>query len=234
MGKDFLIAKFGKEEHIKQLQDGKIFFNPIKKYRDDGTDYRGDSMEGKIPLNPSDIEIYNPCGERLFDIIPRPDSVIESILNDDNLMMFCASTITKNIMINVGNNIWRFTDAYKQNMAMFGDYVMLFWASELLNKIKLSVDCTDQKIGYDSGMILYRDLTNFEDTHEYRTTGSPLDRYFVKSLAYRDQNEWRVLIDGERQPLTPNYLEGFLIESTPFEFSIIQKSEDFLNGYIKY
>ena len=234
MGSNFLIAKFGKEEHIKQLQKGKIFFNSIQKYRDDGTDYRGDSMEGRIPLNPNDIEIYGACGERLFDTIPRPDFVTQSVLNDENLMMFCASTITKNIMIEVGNNIWHFKDEYKKSMAMFGNYVMLFWSSELLNKIETSVDCNGQKIGYDSGMVLYRNLTDFDDTHEYRITGSPLDRYFVKSLSYKVQNEWRVLIDGEKQSLVPNYLDGFLIESTPFDFSVIMKTQELLNGHIKF
>ena len=234
MGSNFLIAKFGKEEHIKQLQKGKIFFNSIQKYRDDGTDYRGDSMEGRIPLNPNDIEIYDACGDRLFDTIPRPDFVTQSVLDDDNLMMFCGSTITKSIMTEVDNNIWCFNDSYKQTMAKFGDYVMLFWSFELLEKIKTAVDCNGQNIGYDSGMILYRDLTDFSDTHEYRITGSPLDRYFVKSLSYIDQNEWRVLIDGEKQSLVPNYLDGFLIESTPFDFSVIMKTQELLNGHIKF
>ena len=78
-----------------------------------------------------------------------------------------------------------------------------------------------------------KEIAYFDDTHEYRITSSPLDRYFVKSLSYKVQNEWRVLIDGEHQRLTSNYLDGFLIESTPFEFSIIKRAEDFLNGYIK-
>lgn len=234
MVNNFLIAKFGKEEHIRQLQQGIIFFNTIQKYREDGTDYRGDSMEGRIPLNPNDIEIYSLTGERFFDSIPRPDFVTQSVLNDENLMMFCASAITKNIMIEVGNNTWKFSDEYKQSIAKFGDYVMIFWSSELLEKIINSVDSTGQKIGYDSGMILYRDLANFENTYEYRSTGSILDRYFVKSLSYKNQNEWRVIIDGEHRSLTPNYDDGFLIKSTPFEFSIIKKTEDFLNGYIRF
>lgn len=234
MGSNFLIAKFGKEEHIRQLQQGKIFFNSIQKYRDDGTDYRGDSLEGRMPLNPNDIEIYSACGERMFDSIPRPDFVTQSVLGDENLMMFCASTITKNILTEVDENIWCFNDAYKQAMADFGDYVMLFWSFELLEKIKTAVDCNGQNIGYDSGMILYRDLTDFSDTHEYRITGSLLDRYFVKSKHYKNQNEWRVLIDGEQQSLLPNYLDGFLIESTPFEFSVIMKTHELLNGYLNF
>ena len=38
----YLMAKYGKKEHLEELKNGKIFFNAIKKYRNDGTDYRGD------------------------------------------------------------------------------------------------------------------------------------------------------------------------------------------------
>ena len=41
----FILAKFGKKEHLEQLKEGNIFFNAIQTYRDDGTDYRGDKME---------------------------------------------------------------------------------------------------------------------------------------------------------------------------------------------
>lgn len=56
---NFLIAKFGNKEHLEQLQNGNIFFNAIQAYRNDGTDYRGDSMEGKIPINPNKIKIFD-------------------------------------------------------------------------------------------------------------------------------------------------------------------------------
>ena len=55
---NFLIAKFGREEHLKQLQNGEIYFNAVQAYRDDGTVYRGDPMEGKIPIDPAkDVKI---------------------------------------------------------------------------------------------------------------------------------------------------------------------------------
>jgi len=38
----------------------------------------------------------------------------------------------------------------------------------------------NNRIGIDTGMIIYRDLSDFSDTDAYRKTGSPLDPYFVK------------------------------------------------------
>lgn len=60
--------KFGKKEHLEELKNGRIFFNAVKKYRNDGTDYRGDSMEGKIPLDPLYIKILDEGGKTFLII----------------------------------------------------------------------------------------------------------------------------------------------------------------------
>ena len=44
----YALVKYVKKEHLEDLKNGRIFFNAIKKYINDGTDYRGDSMEGRI------------------------------------------------------------------------------------------------------------------------------------------------------------------------------------------
>ena len=125
--KNFLIAKFGKKEHIEQLKNGNIFFNSIETYRNDGTDYRGDSMERRIPIDPKSIKIFDKTGKNIFDKIPYPDTVIHSIVNDENLLMFCAATITKNIMVNKKDNIWVFNKEFQAAVKDFGDYVLLLW-----------------------------------------------------------------------------------------------------------
>lgn len=231
--KGFLIAKFGTEEHLKQLQRGEIFFNSINTYRNDGTDYRGDSMEGKVPINPKTIIIYDKDGNNIFDRIPPPESVVQSFVDDDNLMMFCVSTITHNIMHEVEEGICKFNEDFINAVKDFGDYVLLLHTSELLEHIHTTSDPSGQKIGYDSGMILYRDLSDFEHTEEYRKTGSILDIYFVKSNSYSRQNEWRVIIDGEQHQLQPNCGTGFLLKTKPFDFAVLFKTDDFLNGNIE-
>ncbi len=231
---NFLLAKFGKKEHLKQMQEGKIFFNSIQKYRDDGTDFRGDYMEGKIPLNPNEIEIYSSSGERFFENFPRPEMVIESVLNDENLMMLCGSIITKNVLIETAPNIWQFTDDFKSEMIKFGEYVIIFYSIELLGKIKEYTDINGQHIGYDSRPIKYRELDDYYNVENYKVSGDVLDRYFVKRLSYKKQNEWRVIIDGEHEHLFPNYMGGYLLESTPFKYSVIKNTEEFLNGYLRF
>lgn len=232
--KDFLVAKFGKKEHIEQLKNGTIFFNSIEEYRNDGTTYRGDPMEGRIPIDPQTIKILDKFGNNISNIIPFPNTVIRSFINDENLFMFCASIISKNITQNKESNIKYFAEEFQTAVKEFGNYVLLLYASELLKHISNAVDENGQKISYDSRNILYRDLTDYEHTEEYRKNGSPLDNYFVKDQSYKNQNEWRVIIDGEKENLVPNCKKGFLLKTDPFKQATIMKTSDFLNCNIEF
>ena len=227
---NYLLAKFGEEEHIRQLQEGKIFFNAIQAYRNDETTYRGDSMEGKIPIDPKTIAIYEKDENNIFDKVPYPDVVTQSFSGDEGLKMFCAALIDTGIMDDLGNDEWAFKEEFKEAVKDFGEYVLIFWSAELLENIKNTRDETGQKILYDAGRILYRDFTDFEHTEEYRTTGSDLDIYFVKSLMYKMQNEWRIIIDGENEALKANCGVGLILQTLPFKYSRIMKASEFLNA----
>lgn len=137
---NFKLAKFGKKEHLEQLQNGNIFFNSIQTYRDDGTDYRGDSMEGKIPIDPTKIKIYDQEGNDIFEKIPRPDSVVESFEGDENLMMFCAAVIHMDFMEQVREGIWKFKEEFKTAVQDFGDYVLILDSMDIMNHIRSARD----------------------------------------------------------------------------------------------
>lgn len=231
---NFLLAKFGEREHLEQLQRGEIFFNCIQSYRTDGTDYRGDSMEGRIPIDSQRIKIFDKEGKDIFERLPRPETAIQSLLGDENLMMFCASAISKEILIQNENQRWNFKKEFKKNIKNFGKYVLILYSLELLEHIEKAEDESGQKINFDSGIILYRNLKDFEHTDEYRTTGSPLDRYFVKGLDYKNQNEWRVIVDGEKTSLEVNCGSGFLLKTTPLKYTMLMKTEELLNSEIQF
>lgn len=108
MKSSFLIAKFGKREHLEQLLNGEIFFNNIQYYRDDGTDYRGDSLEGCISIDPTKIQLFDKNGKNIFESLPYPTTVTESFHNDEDLLMFCAAAITEEVLEHQGNHTYFF------------------------------------------------------------------------------------------------------------------------------
>lgn len=222
------LVKFGKKEHLEDLKNGKIFFSAIKKYRNDGTDYRGDSMEGRIPIDPSTIAIYDKDGRNIFDYLPRPDIVTEMLYNDDNFLMFCASIISKEIMVEKEKNHWRLSEEYKNDMKQFGDYALVFYSYEFLEKIDEAKKTHIPEFGYDAGIVKYRDLSDFSDMSAYRTMGIITDRYFVKGLKHKIQNEWRMVLGGKSEPLELNCFDGYFINSTPFQSALLLSTDEFM------
>ena len=228
-----MIAKFGQREHLEKLLNGEMFFNYIQYYRDDGTNYRGDPMEGCIPIDPSKIKIFGKNGKNILEGLPLPTSVVESFPDDTNLLMFCAAAITEQVVELHPNNKYYFTGKFKSAIKDFGDYVLLTYTTELIDHIRSATDESGQKIACDSGRILYRDLSDYSDYSQYNTTGSPLDRYFVKSIEYKYQNEWRVIIGGEERDIIPNCGKGFILKTTPLVNAKIMKTEDFLRSEVR-
>ena len=78
--------------------------------------------------------------------------------------------------------------------------------------------------------VKYRDLFDFSNKSAYSTTGSITDRYFVKGMQYKMQNEWRMVIGGEYKPLELNCFDGYFINSTPFQYAMLMKTDEFMEG----
>ncbi|MNI80568.1 hypothetical protein D3C73_1371050 [compost metagenome] len=74
------------------LSDGYVYFNPISRYRNDTSNYRGDKNEGKIPIDPMFIKMFDKNGKNIFEKLPRPDDVKLTHVNDDEILIFlCCS-----------------------------------------------------------------------------------------------------------------------------------------------
>lgn len=230
----FLLAKFGRKEHLEALKNGIIFFNAIKNYRNDGTSYRGDSMEGKIPIDPEQVKMFDEDGNDFWPLLKNVGSYVSltwSWQGDDDLLMFCASALTKEIMKNIEDNKWILGNDFKNAVKEFGDYVIILTSAELCSKIMESKEGFNNRIHIDARTIIYRELSDFSDTDAYRKTGSQLDPYFVKDYSkYRYQNEWRIILWGD-PGLQLNEFGGYFIKTEPLEYAYIFETEKFLNGF---
>jgi len=232
------LAKFGKKEHLESLKKGLLYFNPIQKYRDDGTDFRGDPNEGVIPIDPSRISIKDSKGRDWFNDlgIPRPTSVMKQAQNDSNTFIFCSAIISKNVLIPHEDKINSvLCETFKNAIRKFGEYVLLFNSYEIITRLIKVQKTFEPRFGYMSGPIIYRDLADFSeigDYHKaYRISSSFYDRYFVKDSMYKNQNEWRLLIDGESQPLVPNCGDGFSLQIGKLDWAYLYETTTFLNTF---
>lgn len=217
------------------LINGTLYLNPISRYREDTTAFRGDKNEGKVPIDPLSLKILDESGKNIFDSIPRPTTVTKSIVDDDSLLMFCASMITKDILY-YNSKGYVFTDDYKSAIKEFGEYVLLFCSEELLELLQKTQKYAEPKYGFIGGPIIYRDLNVFENDDSYlkayNLTDSSYDPYFVKSNLYKYQNEWRLIVDGSYGSLPANSDGSYTIEIGKMKWAHLFETEVFLETFI--
>lgn len=48
------------------------------------------------------------------------------------------------------------------------------------------------------------------------------------------QNEWRIIIDGEKESLKTNCGTGFLLQTQPLKSSTLMKTSDFFNSKLYF
>lgn len=230
-----LLAKFGKQEHLEMLANGVVYLNPVSKYRNDTTIFRGDRYEGLVPINPFSLKIFDKSGKDIFEDIPQPTTVMKSIVGDDSVLLFCASMITIDIL-HYKNRGYVFNDDYKLAVKEFGEYVLLFNSEELLEQLRKKQKCANPQFGFISGSIIYRDLNDFSQTssylNSYNTTGSVYDSYFVKSDLYKSQNEWRLIVDGSHEALPTNDDGSYTIKIDRMKWAHLFETETFLETFI--
>ena len=227
---NFLLAKFGKREHLEMLSEGYVYFSPVSRYRNDTSNYRGDENEGIIPIDPMSIGIFDENSRKIFEFIPRPDSVKLTQFDDDHILMFCAAMITEEILKEEGMH-YVFNDEFKDAIKDFGDYVLIFYAGEFLSKLYQAKLNASPEFGYTSGPIIYRNLNDFSKTNVYYQTESVYDPFFVKSEHYKMQNEWRIIVDGSDDYLPTNEDGSYIIKIEKLEWAYIFELETFLETF---
>lgn len=237
--KVLLLLKFGEKAHLESLKDGQLYFNPIQKFRKDGTSYRGDAMEGAIPIDPSKISIIN-SGQQIPSSSFGAKSLLKAtgfIQNDDNTFMFCTAIINDNILVqsHLNPKARSFSNEFKKSISSFGDYVLLFSEYEVIDRLNIALNISQNRMKFIAGTICYRDLSDFSEKSDYfrsYSKGNPrYDHYFVKDSSYCHQNEWRIILDADKGHLSPNNGEAYSLDIGAFSWAHVYETEWFLKNF---
>jgi len=163
--------------------------------------------------------------------IPRPTSAFSYLQDDEKRFIFCTAMITKEVSAKTNINEFALNESFKSAVRQFGDYVLLFSANEINYRLHTNDNVKFQRIGFASGPIIYRDLSIFSGDYHivYNITNCDSDRYFVKDKKYKDQNEWRILIDGYYNHLEPNCGEGYSLFVGELDWAHLFETSTFLN-----
>lgn len=223
-----ILFKFGKKEHLESLKKGWVYFNPVARYRKDGSDFRGDHDEGFVPIDPSSVQIN---GKYFGDIIGK---VRKSFVGDESTLMFCTSILNKEILTQEGS-CFILSDEFKETIQRFGSHVLIINRHDFIDKLQKARNKHKPKFAFRAENIKYRDLNDFlsDDYHtSYFTANTNLDPFFVKSDIYKKQNEWRMIIGSEtEESLSLNVDGSFQIYIGELNHSIIFETQIFLDTF---
>ncbi len=235
--RNFLLAKFGKKEHLESLIAGNLRLTAIDVYRKIENNFMGDDWEGYIPVDPSTISLKNSKGEVIH--LPSPLSVKFSFVDYGQIPVFCASILNSNVMDKVSENSFMLKESFKCEMEKFLDgldekdkYILLFNSDELINNLKNSIYFKNKTIAYISQPVVYKDFKNyssfFKNLNPYNPTPDAYDLCFIKRNIYCWQNEWRLIVDGTEKVLDLNSNNTVTLQIPPLEnFSLYHISEFF-------
>jgi hypothetical protein len=222
----WLIIKFGQENHLRELQQGKLYMNAWSHFKncEDHLE-RKDENEGLhylIQAGKSEIILndhrFSPEGGFLGGSIELPD---ESIKNK----VFCACVIFRNEAI---REDWKiFDDRIKD----FGESFIVIWnLNEFFKRLSDSlIKLKNEGIieAFESGPIIYYDENNYDGE-----VGP-----FRKSTRYAHQKEWRLIArtagrNDSHFELKMDPIEDICAIGKTDEFKNRIKPKEGENGYI--
>ena len=148
-----ILIKFGKKEHLEQLKNGIVHFSSLKAFQEDPTAFRGDSMEGRLLLDPSKPFLIN--GKDISPYIQRAEISYEL---DCPLLSFSASMLSKDNCHQTSNGLYTINEEFINEMKQFGDHFLIFNAFAFINA--LIAEFRKTQCDYEFHPITYIDKNN--------------------------------------------------------------------------
>ena len=206
-----ILVKFGKEEHLKMLREGKLYLNPWSYFKTCGKHgERTDEKEGThLWINPSKARILI-AGRTLS----RENGALNGAMSfvDRKTKIFCAAALWNGDEIETD-------EVFDHRIKDLGDsFLAIVNIKNFFEKLKHAL----QK-KYADGIIERSDArrVSYFDEMSYNGVVGP----FGKSLKYAHQREWRLVIQTAQESDNPFELDIGSIE----RISMLSKTKDFKN-----
>lgn len=216
-----LLLKVGKKEHLELLRKGHIHFNPLSLFRNDGTNYRGDALEGTYRIDTSRGIFINGVD---ISKIGEGMEVTMTYQHSDDILIFCGAILDDSTSVKVVNDSGltdvQFRPEFLKEIKQFGQYAVGFESKHFVKAVEAALK--DKQCNYGYSKVAYIDKWDFEAVSTYlnRTNENLGDEatYFLKDATYKAQNEWRFIIDciENVSAITKNSDGSLTLNVTPF------------------
>lgn len=227
-----LFLKFStNREYLEDLKNGRLFMNESGYFRNLEDHYRGDRHDGKCPvsLKPflgESLKIgLEDTPEEQFEI---PISCVKDFVvgfeGDDKIPIYCCSVLSEENVEQVSSTCFRISDKFLNEMKQFGNYAALFYGNELVKNVLAFAK--EKRLHFIANRVSY---TNIESAYTLDSIlHQPRDIYepfFIKDVSYCRQNEWRLVLQPNVEPLIEEDKHFFIAQLAPLKFCHIVSIE---------
>jgi len=208
------MIKYGEEEHLKQLVNGKIRFTPSQTYikieEMQHNKGQGDLLEGKMKLKIEGARMHDPNTNEFIGMLPAGDIVI-SVQDVNNMPVFClAQYSNENVTDYVNDKNYTIVLSDEKVKKIQGDFPKASHALIILEPDKFIEDVKNiTNHQFANGVIHYYDYEiNPIQMFMFLTTGSETiqtnavmsmtygNRYrhlLCKDISFSSQDEYRFI-----------------------------------------
>ena len=214
------LIKFGEKEHLQMLKEGSVHFNPLSRFREDTTLFRGDELEGKYIIDTSKGFFIDGIDISKFGEGARATLTYE---DSDDALIFCAAVLDSSNSQFVDSHRINVEDSFIEEMRKFGQYAIVFDGATFVSKVNSALDILHCNRAYHG--VEYCNKNNHVAVHSIIQKLKPiLDNdtiYFIKDERYKLQHEWRYVIDYIAGEDILNSDKSFTLPIEPFPMSDI-------------
>ena len=200
-----VFVKYGKEEHLQQIVDGKRRFSPSQNYvkmeellHNKG---QGDLLEGKMPLQIEAAQVYDTDTNELVGIMPKRRILI-SIQDVNNMPVFCLSSysISEDNMLSLEHE---HLDSIKSDFPDATHALIIQSSDTFIEDVKSIIGhkiVSDHIRYYDysiNTMQMYMYLTTGDEKIVHNSSMTYDNRYrhlLCKDISFSNQKEYRFII----------------------------------------
>jgi len=215
-----VLIKFGEKEHLQMLKEGSVHFNPLSRFREDTTLFRGDELEGKYIIDTSKGFFIDGIDISKFGEGARATLTYE---DSDDALIFCAAVLDSSNSQFVDSHRINVEDSFIEEMRKFGQYAIVFDGATFVSKVNSALDILHCNRAYHG--VEYCNKNNHVAVHSIIQKLKPiLDNdtiYFIKDKRYKLQHEWRYVIDYIAGEDILNSDKSFTLPIEPFPMSDI-------------
>lgn len=219
-----LIKVCSKEEYIEDIRHGIIYMNESGYFRKLEDNYRGDRFDGKSPINLESLRekslffgpMDNPSKGLEIPIV-TVSSLTAGFDRDDKIPMFCCSLVSEEILEFTSSGELKIRKEYLREMRKFGNFFCVFTLEELVSGLRQVEEknefvMLERKVQYTNIKKEYLpEILNDQNRCQY-------EPFFKKDLAYRWQNEWRVLFHSDNGPIISDNENHYIAQISAFQW----------------